>query len=104
MKKIVTGRAKDSFGIRNEIVLQAYDNEWNRWVDLQENTTFQDHEKFRVATVDTAIRDIIDIEEDNKVYIKYKIGKNFLIENEMHADCCPNLLLSNFCLCFKFVT
>ena len=67
--KIVTGRAKDSFGIRNEIVLQAYDNEWNEWVDLQENTTFQDHQKFRVATVDTAIRDIIDIEEDNKVYI-----------------------------------
>lgn len=83
--KIVTGRVKDSFGFRNEIVLQEYDDEWNEWVDLQEYTTLRDHQKLRVATVDTAFRDIIDIEVNNKVYIKYNIGKNFLIKNEMQA-------------------
>ena len=59
--KIVTGRAKDNFGISNEIVLQAYDDEWNEWVDLRgENTTFRDHQKLRVPTIDTGFRDMID--------------------------------------------
>lgn len=65
--RVLIGRTKNIFGIKNEIVLQAYDDDWKEWVDLHESNTLRDHQKLRVAIIDTVLKDVVDV-DDNKVF------------------------------------
>lgn len=49
----VTNQVKKCFGIKcRQIVLQAYDEEWEAWLDVEDIRSLRHQQKLCVATVD----------------------------------------------------